>query len=64
MSSLDRPMVSELARQGSIPRVGRATANRGGLQNKEIARQLKIAEQTVRNHLSNFYGKLGAKKRT
>jgi len=57
-------MVSELARQGSIPRVGRATANRGGLQNKEIARQLKIAEQTVRNHLSNFYGKLGAKKRT
>lgn len=34
-----------------------------GLKNKEIAKQLKISEPTVRCHLSSIYGKLGVKDR-
>jgi DNA-binding NarL/FixJ family response regulator len=30
----------------------------GGVSNKQIARQLVISDKTVRNHLSNIYGKL------
>ncbi len=30
-----------------------------GLTNKQIAYRLKISEKTVRNHISNFYSKLG-----
>jgi DNA-binding NarL/FixJ family response regulator len=35
-----------------------------GLTNSEIAKELWIAEQTVKFHLSNIYRKLGAKGRT
>jgi len=35
-----------------------------GLQNKQIARALELSEQTVRNHLSSVYRKLGTSNRT
>ncbi len=35
-----------------------------GITDKEIAFQLKIAEGTVKKHMSNLLGKLGAKSRT
>jgi DNA-binding NarL/FixJ family response regulator len=35
----------------------------GGLRNREIASRLSIAEQTVKVHLSNVYGKLGVNGR-
>lgn len=34
-----------------------------GLTNKQIGRQLKIAPQTVNNHISNAYAKLGTSDR-
>ena len=34
-----------------------------GLTNQEIATQLEIAEQTVKNHLSSVYIKLNVKNR-
>jgi DNA-binding CsgD family transcriptional regulator/pimeloyl-ACP methyl ester carboxylesterase len=34
-----------------------------GLNNKEIARRLKISEKTVRNHLSSVFGKFGVRSR-
>jgi DNA-binding CsgD family transcriptional regulator len=34
-----------------------------GLKNSEIAEDLEIAEQTVKDHLSNIYMKLGVKNR-
>lgn len=34
-----------------------------GLSNREIARRLRIAEATVRTHLSHLFGKLGAANR-
>jgi DNA-binding NarL/FixJ family response regulator len=36
----------------------------GGLANKQIAFQLKISDKTVRNHISNFYRKLGVADRS
>jgi DNA-binding NarL/FixJ family response regulator len=36
----------------------------GGKSNKEIASALKLAEGTVKNHLSNIFGKLGVLDRT
>jgi DNA-binding NarL/FixJ family response regulator len=35
-----------------------------GLPNKQIAYRLKISEKTVRNHISNFYSKLGVGDRS
>jgi DNA-binding NarL/FixJ family response regulator len=35
-----------------------------GLTNKQIAYRLKISEKTVRNHISNFYSKLGVGDRS
>ncbi len=35
-----------------------------GLSNKEIAESLVITHLTVKKHVSNIYGKLGAKRRT
>lgn len=36
----------------------------GGRSNKEIAAELNLAEGTVKNHLSNVFGKLGVLDRT
>ena len=35
-----------------------------GLANKQIAFRLKISDKTVRNHISNFYRKLGVADRS
>ena len=35
-----------------------------GLSNKEIARSIAIAEQTVKDHLKHVYGKMGVHQRT
>jgi DNA-binding NarL/FixJ family response regulator len=35
-----------------------------GLRNREVASKLGVSEQTVRNHLTNMYRKLGATNRT
>src|SRR5207253_10430866 len=35
-----------------------------GLANKQIAYRLKISDKTVRNHISNFYEKLGVGDRS
>lgn len=35
----------------------------GGLSNKELARELWVAEQTIKFHLTNIYRKLGVKNR-
>ncbi len=35
-----------------------------GLSNKEIARTLGLSPNTVKTHLSNLFGKLGARRRT
>jgi DNA-binding NarL/FixJ family response regulator len=35
-----------------------------GLRNREVASRLGVSEQTVRNHLTNIYRKLGATNRT
>jgi DNA-binding NarL/FixJ family response regulator len=35
-----------------------------GMANKQIANRLKISEKTVRNHISNFYAKLGIRDRS
>lgn len=36
---------------------------RSGLTNKEVGRQLEIAEDTVKKHLRNMYAKLGVRRR-
>jgi LuxR family maltose regulon positive regulatory protein len=35
-----------------------------GLSNREVGRQLHIAESTVKSHLNSVYGKLGVANRT
>jgi DNA-binding NarL/FixJ family response regulator len=35
-----------------------------GLGNRDLASRLGVSEQTIRNHLSNIYRKLGARNRT
>jgi DNA-binding NarL/FixJ family response regulator len=34
-----------------------------GLKNKEIAKELRISEQVVRNHLGKIYDKIGVSNR-
>jgi LuxR family maltose regulon positive regulatory protein len=36
----------------------------GGLRNQEIADELSITAATVKRHIANAYGKLGASHRT
>ena len=55
----------------SAPEAGRVTGREleiislvaRGLENKEIAAELEIAEQTVKNHLSRVMKKLGLRNR-
>lgn len=35
-----------------------------GRSNKEIARELAVSPNTVKTHIANLFGKLGAKRRT
>lgn len=51
-------------RQGLTPREHEiASLVTQGMRNKEIAQQLSISEQTVKNHLQNVYDKLGVSDR-
>lgn len=53
-----KPMAQLTPREEQI---GRAVAE--GRSNREIAEALALREQTVKNHLTSIYSKLGLKRR-
>jgi DNA-binding NarL/FixJ family response regulator len=72
-SLLSTNITTKLVEYISTPRRGQRLTNREsevlslvakGLRNREIARQLCISEQTVKNHINHIITKLGVQSRT
>jgi DNA-binding NarL/FixJ family response regulator len=60
--------VNDLVRSADSPLTSRETAvleqMAKGMSSKEIARALEISPQTVKNHISHVFSKLGVTDRT
>ena len=68
MSFLDTLLRKVIRIAGGSPLTERETEilrlMSGGFSNKEIANSLRVAEGTVKNHVSNILSKLGVRDRT